>query len=250
MHHLNHAAKPLSTRSAIACLAVLLSMVCVAESFGQTTEPVEPRLMMSNIYFHEDHDQPWELRIVGTVTSLPGVFLIIHDARGRITLKHHVPHGRYTADQPLIIPIPKDAYAGDYRMIILGYQEDIRGLHMPLASLPKEVYGGTVFAARNAPPLYFKAPPGVETLSIRSSSGKQQVYEGDQVVLDTGTDGELQGRNWVAPLKVKPDAVYNFRNLNVFYFGSPDGLLLCFDINRWFVPDNKITEIKWWKSTQ
>lgn len=250
MHRMTPTWMSLRTQGAITSLAVLLSMVCNAESFGQTKSPAEPRLMMSNIYFHEEHDQPWELRITGNVPSFAGMLLMMHDARGNITLKRHVPHGQYAADQPLIIPIPADGIAGDYRLIILGHQEDIRGLHMPLSSLSKEVYDGTNFAARNAPPLYFKAPPGVETLRISSYSGQQQVYEGEQVVLDTKTDGELTGRTWVAPLKIKPNAVYNFRNLKVFYFGSPDGLLLCFDINRWFVPDQKLSEIRWWQSAQ
>lgn len=119
-----------------------------------------------------------------------------------------------------------------------------------MSTLSKEVYSGTIFAARNAPPLYFKAPPGVKTLRISSHSGQLLVYEGDQVVLDTKTNGKLVGRSWTAPLKITPDAVYSFRKLGAFYFGSPDGLLLCFDINRWFVPEKEITQMHWWQLAQ
>lgn len=240
--------KPLCTRSLLAGVMILgLASPALAQPKDQQPEP---RLMMSSIDLREPVDQAWQIRIAGEVPSRAGMMLIMFDAQGKLHLKQHLPYGVYPADQPLVIDMPADGITGDYRLIAIGFQEDIRGLLLPVSTLPLEVYSGTYFAARNTPPILFKAAPGVEVYHIRSYLVGQQLYEGDEVVLDTQKNGVQEGRNWFAPLKPRPDAVYSFRKMNVFYFGAKEPLHLCFDIQRWFVPDPKLNDIKWWELTK
>lgn len=232
-------------------LAFCVVLLASASAMAQTREPaLEPRMMMTAIDMRKAVDQDWELRIAGEIPSRAGTYLVMYNALGKLTLQKHIPHGVYDAQNPLVIPMAADGYVGDYRLHIIGQQEDMLGLLLPISSLPLEVYTGTYFAARQTPPIFFKAPPGVEVLHLHSARVGQEIHEGDQLVLDTQKDGVQEKLTWVAPLKTRPDAVYSFRRMNVLYFGAKEPLHLCFDIQRWFVPDPRLDDIQWWESTQ
>lgn len=81
--------------------------------------------MATGYYFREVTDQPWRLTFVGTIPSLPGGFLLLHDSHHRVIAKRHIPHGQYPPDEPFAIEVPADGRVGDYRLLILGQQEDL-----------------------------------------------------------------------------------------------------------------------------
>ena len=232
--------------SVVAFVAVLAPAVPGQGEPPPTSQ--QPRHMMARgYYFREPVDQDWEIRVIGQIPSLPGCYYILHDADGRLMLKRHVPHGVYTRAKPFVIRFPRDRKTGDYKLVVLGQQEDLLGPRMPISTLPYEVYGRTYFTAgHNDTALFFTVPEGVTKRNIRGYKGNIRVYEGDKLVADAKKDGKLAGYDWSVDFPVEAGKFY-WVERKCFYFRSSDGLLLVFDRKRWFVPDPKLDDHQWWE---
>src|SRR5690606_20980903 len=150
---------------------------------------------------------------------LPGCFVIVHDAEGDLLLKRHVEHGTYTAESPLEIAMPADGRAGDYRIVIVGFQNDTLLLHLPLTDLSLEVYGHTFYAARTRAHLLFRVPEGVEQLHFYARNGCVRIHQGDRAILDVAKDGTKKGSVIIASLAVEPGVDYRVEPYGTFYFG-------------------------------
>lgn len=235
-------------RSLTVCIVTLTALFPL-DAAAQS--PTDRQLFFEAGYLREPTDRNWSIRIAGLVPSMPGCYLIVHNADGRLLVKRHLPHGNYPAAAPLMIQVPADGITGDYRLIIVGYQDDTLQRQLPLTDLPFEVYGRTYFAARaGSSALLFRVPDGVEAQKVNSYSGGLRIMEGDTVVTDTRKDGKPEGRDFTSTFTPKPGATYQLVPYGCFYFRSETGLFLTFDMARWFAPDPRLEEVKWWQLTE
>jgi len=229
-------------RICIPLIALILTLPCIAAD----SERPSP-LSYQSAFLREPTDRAWSITLIGSVPSLPGCYLLVHDAVGKHLVGRVIPHGDYPAENPLRIDIPADGTAGDYQLIIIGFEDDRMALHLPLTDLPLEVYGKTHFAATAKSKFYFRAPPEVKTVNIYSYGGSLRVFENETEALDTKRDGTLERYNWSATLALRADSLYRIETYGCRYFGSKDGVYLAIDPERWFVPDAKLEEFKWWQ---
>lgn len=225
------------TRRGVFFLAGVVACVCAFLSlFGgvlvAAPDEVGDHLLFSNANVREADDQAWTLRVRGQVPSLAGCYLLVHDARGNLVLKTHVPHGDYTGAHPLDLAIPKDGWAGDYRILVVGREADVRGLDLPLTDLKFEVYGRTLFATRSKGPLWFRAEAGETPQEFSGHKGSMKVLEGG-------------GQPLVGPLQ--PGKLYTLDTTGTFYFNAKPGAYLSFSSDRIFSPNPKLAEISWWQ---
>jgi hypothetical protein len=203
-------------------------------------------LFFQAAYLREPGDRPWQFRIAGNVPSLPGCYLFVHGP-DRLLLKRHLPHGRIVADKPLVLDMPADGVSGDYRVVIVGYQDDTLHLNLPLTTLPQEVYGRTQFAARTDGALCFRLPEGMRQMNFSASGGGLRVMQGRTKVADVKEQGERGKSGYVAKVALSPGVDYRLEPHGTFYFGVKEGIFLTTDPRRWFVPDATLDEVKWWR---
>ena len=83
-------------------------------------------------------------------------------------------------------------------------------------------------------------------MNLRAYKGNLQVYDGQQLLGDAKENGELDGDDWSLTVPVQPGKSYRIAR-QCFYFRAPDGVYLCFDPKRWFVPDPKLDQYEWWQ---
>lgn len=212
-------------------------------------EPAQEKtanLYFQAAYLRETGDRPWQFRITGNVPSLPGCYLLVH-TRDKLLLERHLPHGKIAPDKPLVIDVPADGVSGDYRVVIVGFQDDTLELNLPLTTLPQEVYGRTHFAARNDQALLFRLPDGMQQMSFSAYSGGLRVMQGAQTVADVKAQGERAKSGYVAKIALSPGVDYRLEPYGTFYFGVEEGIFLTSDLRRWFVPDTTLEEVKWWQ---
>lgn len=225
--------------------AALMPLVMSIAAVAQTEPPT--RLSYKSAFARETVDQAWSIRLVGSVPSLPGCFLIVHDASGKQLVRRVIPHGEYPPDKALKMEFPADGSAGEYRIVLVGFENDLMSLQLPLTDLPLEVYGGDHFAAAATSRLFFRAPAGKTSMPVASYGGSLRVFENDKEVLDTKRDGKLERYDWRAELPLKADAVYRLEPYACRYFRAHEGIHLAVDPAHWFVPDPKLEEFKWWQ---
>ena len=203
-------------------------------------------LFFEAAYLREPGDRPWQFRISGNVPSLPGCYLFVH-TRDKLLLERHLPHGKIGADKPLVIDVPADGVSGDYRVVIVGFQDDTLDLNLPLTTLPQEVYGRNNFAARNDGAVRFRLPDGMRQMSFSADSGGLRVMQGAQTVADLKAQGERGKRGYVAKIALSPGVDYRLEPYGTFYFGVEEGIFFTSDLRRWFAPDTTLDEVKWWQ---
>lgn len=234
----------------------LLAGLCLAQTWTARAqaEPDKPEsaagqtanLCFQAAYLREPGDRPWQLRISGNVPSLPGCYLFVHSP-DKLLLERHLPHGRIGADTPLVIDVPADGVSGDYRVVVVGYQDDTLLLNLPLTTLPQEVYGRTQFAARNDRALRFRVPDGMGQMSFSAYTGGLRVMQGAQTVADVKAQGKREKSGYVAKLALNPGVDYRLEPYGTFYFSVKEGIFLTSDAGRWFAPDTTLDKVKWWQ---
>lgn len=207
-------------------------------------------LLFDEVCVREETDQPWSIQVTGQVYSLPGCLVIVHDSKGNVLVLKEIPAGRYSRKSPLKIEIPSDGIVGDYRIIILGDEKDLRGLDLPLSSLPKEVYGYTQFAKESKSPAWFMAPENISVMTFFGHGGDVQILDGNSLVGQTGASPDPR-KPWarLATVKLEPGKTYQLQQLKTFYFGAKPGIHIALQQERIFVPDQTMREIRWWRIT-
>lgn len=218
---------------------------------------VEHHIMAAGYYAREDTDQDWNIRIVGSVPSLCGIYMLVFNAEGHVIRADEVPHGIYPPESPYVINIKKDGVAGDYKIKIIGDQSDYMALNLPLTEL-KEVYEVARTTIGHAPDRYlmFQVPDSVKELTVSAYKGHLQVYEDrtGKVVADTrngayGGDNRkstFRFSNYVTfsptvgtTYRLEPECCYfGFGGSTLYTMFTPDG---------WFLPDEALQDIKWWR---
>jgi hypothetical protein len=237
---------------------------CVA-TIGAEPAPTAPppmlRIQANGIYLREATDAPWNLTLTGRIGSLCGAYLLVLDAAGKVVHQGVIPHGEYPAERPLRIPVPADGVAGDYLVKVIGYQDDVMGLAMPLSDLPLEVYGHHSFAVAHelkAVPVWFRLPAGQTKLTLGGYKGHLLLRDAQgKTVADSKLDGyyagEKHGQKFrfchVMELELQPETDYQLYR-ECLYFSSAEPLYLVFERARWFVPDPRLDELKWWETVR
>ena len=245
-------------RLLLSCLCLLLCWTIYRVSAAEPVPAAAPKLLRiqaNGIYLREATDGPWQLTLTGAIPSLCGAYILVLDAAGKVVHHGVVPHGEYPPDKPLRIPIAADGLAGDYLVKLIGYQDDVMGLAMPLSDLPLEVYGHHSFAIAHElkdVPIWFRLPPGQTTLTIGGYKGHLRVRDAQgKTVAESRLDGYYAGEKYgqkyrfchVMELELQPETPYQlFREC--LYFHSTEPLYLAFDPQRWFVPDPRLDELK------
>jgi len=227
-------------------VALLLTCLCALGN-NSTDQPNPQHMMAAGYYFREPTDREWHLTIVGKVPSLPGCYWILHDADGNQMLRTKISPGTYTHERPLRFNFPKDGRTGDYKLVVLGQQDDLLGPRMPLSDLPYECYGGTYFTAgHNDTPIYFRPPGNATELTASAHAGNVRIYDGQTRVADAIEQGEKDRHRNVITFNVKPNTLYRVER-QTFYFHFKPAVHLVFDPARWFEPNAKLNEINWWE---
>jgi hypothetical protein len=219
---------------------------------GQAVQDAEHHHVMAGGYYaREVKDQEWHLRLVGEIPSLCGAYIVIHDAAGKIVYHGVIPHGQYPADRPYVVAIKPDGTVGDYKIVMVGHQNDLLGVTVPYTDLPSEVYGGANFTIGHEPDVepLFRAPDGVTKMSLGAYKGHLKVADQTgRVVADTRVGGVLKKYDMTTDFDVKPGDTYRLQ-LECFYFRSylPGTLFIAFDPARWFSPTAALDQVKWWE---
>jgi hypothetical protein len=211
--------------------------------------PQARRVMASGYYVREAEDREWRLRIVGETPSLCGAYMVIHDEAGKLLHHGEIPHGSHTADKPFVVTLPRDGRTGDYRIVIVGHQEDMLGLQTPITDLPLEVYGGTHFTVGHDPvAVYFRAPEGLTKLTVGAYAGHLQVIKDPGGLVADTKKGyvDKKGRNNLVDFQPEPETLYRIER-QCFYFTAQPAIYLAFDPARWFAPSPKLQDVKWWE---
>jgi len=225
-----------------------LSLLGTVFAQSPTPSPVGNHLYFKEIIVRETVDSSWKMVFTGQVPSLPGAFLILHNAEGGVLFSQRLPRGEYTETAPFVVEIPKDGKTGDYRMIIVGQQDDMMGFNLPLSSLPSEVYTSSQFATRSEPPLWFVAHAGKHVFG--GSSGAVKVFDAEKLLLDTPPKpGAKRATTSSGELVLEEGKTYSLDTRQTFYFSVEPQVFLTFDKDRLFLPDERLMAIKWWQLT-
>jgi len=142
--------------------------------------------------------------------------------------------------------------AGDYKIVIVGHQNDLLGIKVPLSDLPYEVYGGTNFSVGHEPGMrvYFRVPEGVAKQTVGGYKGHVQVLkDAGQVVADTRKGGYQDKKAYNNLIDFTPDPKVLYRiERQCFYFRANPAIYITFFPNRWFAPSPDLDAVKWWHS--
>ncbi|MHC4872943.1 MAG: hypothetical protein ACYTFY_13960 [Planctomycetota bacterium] len=244
-----------------AVLAFTLILV-TSFSYGQEVKK-SYNLKASGVYFRESVDVGWKVRMICNITSMAGIMAVIHDENAEIIYKGVVPRGKYTDEKPYLISIPKDKKTGDYKLVFLGHEKELRSINMPVTTLSKEVYGGTSFAVESTVPqtkVFFQVP---EKVTLRMGGYKGHMAVSDKkgnLLFDTEKIGKGEGRGYVEKsqaswyyrmnVDLEPGNVYGIVRKSCFYFQSDKKIFLTFDPERWFFPSLKLQEVNWWENVK
>lgn len=226
-----------------------------------------PGVMSEGIYCRELTDRRWHVRVAGEVVSLAGVYLLVHDVEGRVIFQGRIPAGVYGDDAPYTVPVEPDGRTGDYLITILGSQRDYRAMRGPFTDLPHEVYGHRTYMAvpygANMPAdatgagnLFFKVTEANPELTISGGGSPWEIHAVDGgKVYDVRTDGqvEVNPRNnresYVGTFRGEPGQAYALRRWMMYFYLNPRGYLAV-SPDRWFEPDERLQELKWWRYTR
>ncbi len=211
-----------------------------------------PELFFKEAFVREDTDKPWAIVLKGEIASLAGCYIIVHNTQGRQLAIRHVESGRYPSEAPFRIEIAVDGETGDYRVLIVGHQQDVMGVKLPMTTLDYEVYGSDNFAARNAPSLWFQIRPGEEQSLFSGHSGAVRVKDGENVVLQTQImkGGKGASASTTGKVQLQPGRFYQLEIMDTFYFSIKPNPLLAFDPRRWFLPNSDVGQVAWWQLTE
>ncbi len=210
------------------------------------------QVMADGYYARETTDGPWHIRIVGTVPSLCGAYVLVFGAGGDIVFRARIPHGTYPEDAPLLLKVPADGVTGDYKIKVIGHQRDLLGIQVPMTDLGAEVYGGTSFTIGHdeGRRIAFKVADQ-EELTVSAYKGHLKVRDAaGRVVADTcgtpETPPQVSRYSNLVTFPAKAGETY-WIEPTAFYFGAKSRLFLTFDPDTWFLPNPLLDEVKWWR---
>lgn len=213
-------------------------------------------IMALGYYVREQEDKDWHINISGKISSLCGIYVIVYDDGGKVVYHGSVPCGEYSDKKPFSIKIPKDGVAGDYKIKIIGAQDDFLGINLPVSDL-KEVYyiTGTTIGHGKGRYVLFQTPPEQKEVILHAYKGHLKVKDNTgKVVGDSRKDSKYGGDKYGTKyrysnyftLKTSPGVTYRIEP-EAFYFGCKEGLYVMFKPDSWFFPDKKLDNIKWWR---
>jgi hypothetical protein len=223
---------------------------------AQESGDVHGLLQGSAYYAREDTDREWHVRLVGTIASFGGAYIVIHDAKGKSVYHSAIPRGDYTEANPFHVAVRADGITGDYKITLVGYEGDLLGIKLPLTDLP-EVYGGTRFTLGpvSGPQPSFQVPEGVRRITLAAYKGQVRVLKTDKtVVADSASQGRYAGdgadKNFrfcqVVEVPVMAGETYVLAP-QCHYLRCQEPLFLTFRAAQWFLPDPALDDVKWWK---
>jgi hypothetical protein len=231
--------------------------IALAPACAAGADVAENGIMANATYVRESTDREWYVRIRGGIPSRCGAYLLVHDAAGAVIWHGVLPAGAYADDAPHELRIPADGRTGDYRLVLIGHQNDKLGLRTPLTDLPHEVYGGNYFTIGHGPGarvcLQVSGPD--TKLWFAGYKGHLQVRgaDGETVVGDTRERIRQERHDYTVDLDLKADTVYWVTPYQCFYFrirhrdDADRPVFLAFDPTRWFQPDAGLQQVKWWQ---
>ncbi len=226
--------------------ALLLGLLVAAPCVGVATEAGGGhQLYFSGAFVRTVPGEEWSIRITGRVPSLSGCYLLVHDAKGNVRHEQAIAQGDYE-DNPLEIRIPKSERAEDLRCVIIGQQEDVMGVNLPLTTLAYEVYGGKHFGKRSADILYFRPEGPNAELAIWGSAGSVKVLKEGRLLLEAKP--ETAKRKSPVAFHFTPGELYQLDTSHTFYFGMSHVAYLAFEPGRLFQPDPALASAPWWQS--
>jgi hypothetical protein len=248
--------------SALACWCVV--SVSAARGAEFPGAPLTRQLQMSACYVKETTDRAWKVRITGDLPRGPGIYVIVYDEAGEVVKRDAVPFGTYDVAKPYTLAVPADGKAQQYVIKLLGQQDNLNGMALPLTDLPLEVYGdgsyslgyGTAagqkrmvaFQVADEQPLHLQGWSG--NYRILDAQGAT-VFDSAQAMLPEGDPTKKGGPRYVEMIvTLKPGRTYWFEPYGVMYWARLNGrLFLTFDPPRWFEPKLSWTldERPWWK---
>lgn len=239
-----------SIRRILGAIALLSAGLLPALCPAQEAKPGRYHVMCNGYYAREVKDQEWHLTLVGEIPSQSGAYVVVHDAQGKCLHHGAIPQGKYPPEKPYLVTIKPDGVTGDYKIIILGHQNDMLGLNVPFTDLPYEVYGGgtmVVGPAANVKP-FFKVAEDVTTLKLGAYKGQLRVIgAAGKTVADTREGAIKEKYDNTVEFDVVPGETYQLER-ECMYFRSytPGEFFLAFTPERWFKPAPDLDNVKWW----
>ena len=241
----------------------LLTVACLAGTAGRAfpEKPLVRSLMASAVFVRETKDQEWHIRVVGSLPCGPGIYVVVFNAQKKMVFHGEIPFGTYAETKPFLLTVPADGVTGDYAIKLVGQQDDIMGLVLPLTDLHHEVYDGTGTALGYAPAgqarlVAFKVPEGQTQIQATGGRGNFRILKADgSVLIDSKTaaiPADSPEKHWKKDeleirAQVAPGQTYWFDPYEIFYFGFKDPVYLTFDPDLWFAPTFSLGDVKWWK---
>lgn len=227
-------------------------LLCGGAAWAQNPAPaVRYNVMAGGYYAREVKDQEWHLTLTGEIPSLSGAYVVVHDAQGKLIHSGVIPHGKYPPEKPFRVTVKPDGVVGDYKIIILGYQDDLLGLVTPFTDLPLEVYGGGSMSMGHEPTAkpYFMVPEGVTKMKLGAYAGSFQVYDADnKVVADSRKEGVKEKYDNTVEFPVTPGKVYRFERQSMYFRSyTPGAFYIALSRERCFVPSPELDKVKWWE---
>lgn len=242
-------------RSLIVVAAAMVFLMPDPVSAQDAKQVSHYSVFATGCYVREANNQEWSLRLVGKIPSLCGAYMVVHDAAGKTIYHGVIPHGSYPEDKPYVVTIKPDGIAGDYKIVIVGHQNDMLGLTAPFTDLPFEVYGGWTFAIGDDPNTkpFFKAPEGVTKMKLGAYKGHLKVFDkAGKIIADTRVGGQQMKYDNTVEFAVTQGETYQLHREECFYFKSylPGTFFIVFQPERWFSPSTNLDTIKWWEGVK
>jgi hypothetical protein len=241
-------------------LAAGLGAGALAQGAG-TDRPLLRHLVMEAVYVREAADTAWHIRIADRLPTPPGLYAIVYGERGDVVLQAEIPSGTYSPEKPFELTIPRDGAAQQYVIKILGVDQNVNAVTLPLTDLPLEVYGGRnggTFVMpyptnREIRRLAFQTPPGEGPVVFVASDQILRVFDSDGALVadNRPASGANQATNSLL-LSRQPGKTLWLDPGNANQFGTARGtekLFVAFDPERWFLPALAwdLESRPWWK---
>lgn len=212
-------------------------------------------LMVNAYYIRETVDQEWNINISGNTPSLCGIYIIVYDKEGKVIFNGPVPHGEYDKTKPFAIKIPKDGVTGDYKVKIIGNQEDYLGIGLPLSNLQEVYYANRMSMGHGkGNSVIFQTRPNEKEITLFAYKAHLVVKDPKgNMIADTSNEKVVKGTvlskdkydNNVT-FKCEPGTDYLLQPM-AMYFGAKNGFYVCLKPGTWFLPDSKLEQINWWE---
>jgi len=250
---------------ALVAAVLLCPAIAQCESSQSGNRRLTRQLMFSAVYVKEEVDRPWQLRVTGNLPRGPGLHVLIYNEAGNFLKRADAPWGIHHRNKPFTIDIPADGKAQQYVIKVLGQQDNLNGLQLPLTNLPFEVYGDRSFAFGHGTagkelrlvsfqpnvdgrPIHFSGWSA--HYRILDATGNPFADSKDLKLSDDDTRKKGGPRHYEMIVPLKPGKTYWIDPYQIMYLKVHGAnLYLTFDPMRWFEPNLTWTleSRPWWK---